>query len=256
MYQNQHVTAEKILNSLDKLQQSGYDFTQDKDNIVGTIIRDTEYPEIINKLSSLNINLEKALHLSITENNSTALNALITRGANPNYQDPVTGKTPLHIAIEGQNSSIVQTILSYGKVDFGIRDKNDDNVHHIAFRVDKDNAISKMLKNAILEDAIYKGSLDRMNDIIKHGADIRNVDKKGNNVLHRLAASSGPINSAVIQKALDCLPNLDSLLVQHNQNGETPVDIARASPNAAINKLLGALLLVHPYNSLYYCDFM
>jgi hypothetical protein len=126
------------------------------------------------------------------------------------------------------------------KINFDIRDQNNDTVQNIAFKIDKNNAISKMLKSAILENAIPTGALDRMQDIIEHGADVANVDKKGNNLLHRLAASAGPMNQTSLQKAVDFLPNSGSLLLQANKKGKTPIDIARTSKDAVIKHVIGS----------------
>ncbi len=108
----------RIISSLDELKTSGYDFKKDQKQIVQTIIHGTESASIINKLFSLNIDHEHALKLSVEAKNKTAVKALIDKGVNLSYQDPATGKTPLHIAIEKQNPDIVEYILDSKKNKF------------------------------------------------------------------------------------------------------------------------------------------
>lgn len=135
---------------------------------------------ILNKKPNLNArdhNGDTALHFAAKRNNVQVLKTLLDAGANPNIGNK-HGDRPIHLAIyQHQNIPI---LAAASNLDVNIKNKLYETVAHKAVKSDLKNVLIALInipsfdfnvKNlygrSILEEAVYSGSLDCINELLE-----------------------------------------------------------------------------------------
>ncbi|MFI4956220.1 MAG: ankyrin repeat domain-containing protein [Gammaproteobacteria bacterium] len=163
---------------------------------------------IILSQNDIHYNDEKGntlLHVSIALGMDALSFLLIEKGANCNAMTH-KGYTPLCIAILMKNPDVAIALMAHGAtlssqdVQYQLGDK----------------------KLTLLHLAADMGLTDAMQQMLKHGMDIRVTDEKGNNSLHHAVMSRVKKTSLVLLNA----PGIDDALNHRNKKGKTPREYA------------------------------
>uniref|UniRef100_A0A7N9ASD4 Transient receptor potential cation channel, subfamily V, member 6 n=1 Tax=Mastacembelus armatus TaxID=205130 RepID=A0A7N9ASD4_9TELE len=172
----------------------------------------TNNVECIKKLGALG---ETALHIAAMNDNLEAALALMD-GAPELINEPMTselfqGITPLHIAVENQNISLVHHLISRGG------DVETPRATGLYFRKRRGGLI--YYGEHVLSFAVCTGNKDIISMIIDAGASTRVQDYRGNTVLHVLVLQP---NKVAACQTID-------LIMAHNAelHEEVPLDMVR-----------------------------
>nr|XP_002124556.2 ankyrin repeat domain-containing protein 42-like [Ciona intestinalis] len=139
-------------------------------------------------------------HIAAIRGQDACMQALVSNGANLSSKDD-RGSTPLHLSASHGHSFTLQTILRSG-VDVGASDFNGWLPSH---------------------SAAFHGRLGCLQMLIKWGANTDDVDNSGNTAAH-LAAQEGHL--PCLKYLISVGSSVEHVLLAHNDQGETPKDLA------------------------------
>ena len=129
------------------------------------------------------------------------------------------GSTPLDMAISLENNVVIKAFESLGIVT-GIISK-------------EENKLPQELINAI-----RKGNLKKIEELLEAGADVKAVDNSGNNCIHYASSNE---NIEVFKLISDKVGK--EYLTATNKTGDTPLDIAIYNENKEVVKAFGKKVL-------------
>jgi ankyrin repeat protein len=160
------------------------------------------YINIVNSLLSTNINLNiqdknnmTPLYVAIAKNHKNVFIALITAGADFDFQDGNKGITPLHIAVVTNRKEMVTFLIEAG-AELNIEDKNNMTPLHVAIAEGHKEIIIELIKAGAelnIEDknnmtplhyAIAKDYKDVVSALIKAGVELNIQDENNMTPLH------------------------------------------------------------------------
>ena len=126
-----------------------------------------------------------ALHIAVTKSNSDIVTLLLDKDVNV-HSITIDGKTPLHIAVDKGEDTIIQKLLTQ-KADPNLKDVQGNTSIHLAVRLKqeiKPGFFKARVSYATPPLAPYHAcSVQTVQAIIDHGADVNTVNNKGQTAL-------------------------------------------------------------------------
>lgn len=185
-----------------------------------------------------------SLHAAVgTATDESTVPLLVKHKVNLNFQNPQTGNTALHLAVECRRPRIILFLLERGAA---IDIANDQGLTPLQLAANMDNceAISLLLQHCAqiearslagptaLQYAAWKGHWIAFDLLLIGGADINVWNKQGETLLHEQARHS--LNTSIVTKLLDQGANIEARTSQ----GYTPLQCAAISGNRTMFHLL------------------
>lgn len=184
------------------------------------------------------------LHAAVgTATDESTVPLLVKQKVELDFQNPKTGDTALHLAVQFRRPRIILFLLEKGA---SIDIANDQGLTPLQLAANTDNceAISLLLQHCAqvearslagptaLQYAAWKGYWIAFDLLLIGGADINVWNKQGETLLHEQARYS--TNTSLVAKLLDQGANIEARTSQ----GYTPIQCAAMSGNKAIFQLL------------------
>lgn len=185
-----------------------------------------------------------SLHAAVgTATDESTVPLLVKQKVDLNFQNPKTGYTALHLAVECRRPRIILFLLERGAT---IDIANDEGLTPLQLAANMDNceAISLLLQHCAriearslagptaLQYAAWKGHWIAFDLLLIGGADINVWNKQGETLLHEQARYS--LNTSIVTKLLDQGANIEARTSQ----GYTPLQCAAISGNKTMFHLL------------------
>ncbi|KAJ5550420.1 hypothetical protein N7461_005118 [Penicillium sp. DV-2018c] len=179
-----------------------------------------------------------------TATDESTLSLLVKHKVNLNSQNPKTGNTTLHLAIQWQRPRIILSLLENG-VDIDIANHEGMTPPQLAANTDNCEAVALILQHCThidarrslvgttaLQYAAWKGHWTAFDLLLIGGADINVWNGKGETLLHEQSQYSK--STSVASKLLDGGADIEALTSQ----GETPLQCAAMCGNKTMFNFL------------------
>lgn len=181
-----------------------------------------------------------SLHVDIKDHHNNRLQCILETRLNTNL--PISGKTPIALALEEGNMEAAQLLLNIPKSCPAMVNSSGDSALHVAAKHGRDELINKIVdvhadinmrnfrEQTPLYVAVHAGHFATAAILITMGADLSGADSNGVSLLH-MAAASGSSNVVELLLARGMDPDLEDSF----QN--TPLHVAASKVKLVIVRI-------------------